>query len=78
MHVLPHLASELHVPQLSFAVLEPTFPSNQYPYVFQTAPTDLFQFTAIAEIVGYFFWTLVMAICADDEVSRNGISALGD
>ncbi|KAH9627098.1 hypothetical protein KSS87_006746 [Heliosperma pusillum] len=77
-HVLSHLANELHVPFLSFTALDPTLSPIQYPYFFQTAPNDLFQMTAIAEIVGYFQWNQVIAIYTDDEQSRNGITALGD
>ncbi|XP_056698873.1 glutamate receptor 3.2-like isoform X2 [Spinacia oleracea] len=77
-HVLSHLANELHVPLLSFTALDPTLSPIQYPYFFQTAPNDLFQMAAIAEIVSYFRWTQVIAIFTDDEQSRNGITALGD
>ncbi|KAL9231790.1 hypothetical protein vseg_006964 [Gypsophila vaccaria] len=77
-HVLSHLANELHVPFLSFTALDPTLSPIQYPYFFQTAPSDLFQMTAIAEMVSYFQWTQVIAIYTDEEQSRNGITALGD
>lgn len=77
-HVLSHLANELHVPLLSFTALDPTLSPIQYPYFFQTAPNDLFQMTAIAEMVSYFRWTQVIAIFTDEEQSRNGITALGD
>ncbi|KAK9667031.1 hypothetical protein RND81_14G227700 [Saponaria officinalis] len=77
-HVLSHLANELHVPFLSFTALDPTLSPIQYPYFFQTAPNDLFQMTAIAEMVSYFQWTQVIAIYTDEEQSRNGITALGD
>ncbi|XP_021753242.1 glutamate receptor 3.2-like [Chenopodium quinoa] len=77
-HVLSHLANELHIPLLSFSALDPTLSPIQYPYFFQTAPSDLFQMSAIAEVVNYFRWTQVTAIFTDDEQSRNGITALGD
>ncbi|KAK9690878.1 hypothetical protein RND81_09G160500 [Saponaria officinalis] len=77
-HVLSHLANELHVPFLSFTALDPTLSPIQYPYFFQTAPNDLFQMTAIAEMISYFQWTQVIAIYTDDEQSRNGITVLGD
>ncbi|KAL9238341.1 hypothetical protein vseg_012774 [Gypsophila vaccaria] len=77
-HVLSHLANELHVPFLSFTALDPTLSPIQYPYFFQTAPSDLFQMTAIAEMISYFQWTQVIAIYTDDEQSRNGITTLGD
>ncbi|XP_057525856.1 glutamate receptor 3.2-like isoform X2 [Amaranthus tricolor] len=77
-HVLSHLANELHIPLLSFTALDPTLSPIQYPYFFQTAPNDLFQMAAIAEIVSYYRWTQVVAIFTDEESSRNGITALGD
>uniref|UniRef100_A0A7C9ES37 Receptor ligand binding region domain-containing protein n=1 Tax=Opuntia streptacantha TaxID=393608 RepID=A0A7C9ES37_OPUST len=76
--VLSHLANELHVPLLSFTALDPTLSPIQYPYFFQTAPNDLFQMTAIAEMVSYYGWAQVIAIYTDEEQSRNGITALGD
>ncbi|KAH9608978.1 hypothetical protein KSS87_020931 [Heliosperma pusillum] len=77
-HVLSHLATELHVPFLSFTALDPTLSPIQYPYFFQTAPSDQFQMTAIAEMISYFQWSQVIAIYTDEEQSRNGITALGD
>lgn len=77
-HVLSHLANELHVPFLSFTALDPTLSSLQYPYFIQTAPNDLFQMTAIAEIVSYFSWGEVTVVFSDDDQSRNGVTALAD
>ncbi|XP_028061275.1 glutamate receptor 3.1-like [Camellia sinensis] len=77
-HILSHLANELHVPLLSFTALDPTLSPLQYPYFIQTAPNDLFQMTAIAEMVSYFGYREVTAIFSDDDGSRNGITALGD
>ncbi|EEF41779.1 glutamate receptor 3.2 [Ricinus communis] len=77
-HVLSHLANELHVPLLSFTALDPTLSPLQYPYFVQTAPNDLFQMTAIAEMVSYYGWAEVIAVYSDDDQSRNGVTALGD
>ncbi|KAG8657649.1 hypothetical protein MANES_03G097600v8 [Manihot esculenta] len=77
-HVLSHLANELHVPLLSFTALDPTLSPLQYPYFVQTAPNDLFQMTAIAEMVSYYGWADIIAVYSDDDQSRNGITALGD
>ncbi|XP_057965816.1 glutamate receptor 3.2-like [Malania oleifera] len=77
-HVLSHLANELHVPLLSFTALDPTLSPLQYPYFIQTAPNDLFQMTAIADMVSYFGWREVVAVFSDDDQGRNGIAALGD
>ena len=77
-HVLSHLANELHVPLLSFTALDPALSPLQFPYFIQTAPSDLFQMTAIADMVSYFEWREVIAVYSDDDQSRNGITTLGD
>ena len=77
-HVLSHLANELHVPLLSFTALDPTLSPLQFPYFIQTAPSDLFQMTAIADMVSYFEWREVIAVYSDDDQGRNGITALSD
>ncbi|XP_021275405.1 glutamate receptor 3.2 isoform X3 [Herrania umbratica] len=77
-HVLSHLVNELHVPLLSFTALDPSLSPLQYPFFVQTAPNDLFQMIAIAEMVSYFGWADVIALFSDDDQSRNGIITLGD
>eukprot|EP00258_Populus_trichocarpa_P047990 XP_024464009.1 glutamate receptor 3.2 isoform X2 [Populus trichocarpa] len=77
-HVLSHLANELQVPFLSFTALDPTLSPLQFPYFIQTAPNDLFQMTAIADIVSYYGWSEVTAVFNDDDQNRNGITVLGD
>ncbi|KAL2459910.1 Glutamate receptor 3.2 [Abeliophyllum distichum] len=77
-HVLSHLANKLHVPMLSFTALDPTLSPLQYPYFIQTAPNDLFQMTAIADMVSYFGYREVIAVFSDDEQGRNSVIALGD
>lgn len=77
-HVLSHLANELHVPLLSFTALDATLSPLQFPYFIQTAPSDLFQMTAIAEMVSYFEWREVIAVYSDDDQGRNGITTLSD
>ncbi|KAK4757151.1 hypothetical protein SAY87_007278 [Trapa incisa] len=77
-HVLSHLANQLHVPMLSFTALDPTLSPLQYPYFIQTAPNDLFQMIAIAEIISYYGWGEVVAMYSDDDHSRNGVTTLGD
>ncbi|KAM7479516.1 hypothetical protein LguiA_027729 [Lonicera macranthoides] len=77
-HVLSHLANELHVPFLSFTALDPTLSPLQYPYFIQTAPSDLYQMTAIAEIVSYFGYSEVITVFSDEDQNRNGINTLGD
>lgn len=77
-HVLSPLSNELHIPFLSFTVSDPTLSSLQYPYFVQTAPNDLFQMSAIAEIISYYGWREIVAVFSDDDQSRNGVTALGD
>ncbi|KAK4600461.1 hypothetical protein RGQ29_010205 [Quercus rubra] len=77
-HVLSHLANEFHVPLLSFTALDPTLSPLQFPYFVQTAPNDQFQMTAIADMISYFGWGVVVAVFSDDDQSRNGITALAD
>ncbi|OMO99003.1 Homoserine kinase [Corchorus capsularis] len=42
------------------------------------APSDLFQMTAIADMISYYGWAEVVALYTDDDQSRNGIITLGD
>ncbi|KAK6159691.1 hypothetical protein DH2020_003072 [Rehmannia glutinosa] len=77
-HILSHLANELHVPMLSFTALDPSLASLQYPYFIQTAPNDLFQMTAIADMVSYFGYREVVVVYTDDEHNRGSIIALGE
>uniref|UniRef100_A0A1D1XVY8 Glutamate receptor n=1 Tax=Anthurium amnicola TaxID=1678845 RepID=A0A1D1XVY8_9ARAE len=77
-HVISHVANELHVPLVSFSATDPTLNSLQYPFFVRTTQSDLFQMTAIAEIVDYYNWKQVIAIYTDDDYGRNGIAALGD
>ncbi|KAJ4844308.1 hypothetical protein Tsubulata_016213, partial [Turnera subulata] len=76
--ILSHLANELHVPLLSFTALDPTFSPLQYPYFVQTAPSDLFQMTAIADMMSNYGWREVIAVFNDESQSRNGITVLGE
>ncbi|KAL6011969.1 hypothetical protein ACLOJK_002436 [Asimina triloba] len=77
-HVISHVANELQVPLLSFAATDPSLSSLQYPFFVRTTQSDLFQMSAIAEIVEFYRWKNVIAVFIDDDYGRNGISALGD
>ncbi|KAK4348933.1 hypothetical protein RND71_031688 [Anisodus tanguticus] len=77
-HTISHVANELQVPFLSFAATDPTLSSLQFPYFLRTTQSDLYQMTAIAEIVEYYGWKEVIAIFVDDDYGRNGVSALDD
>ncbi|XP_028776655.1 glutamate receptor 3.6 isoform X2 [Neltuma alba] len=77
-HVISHVANELQVPLLSFSATDPTLSSLQFPFFVRTAPSDIYQMTAIAELVDFYGWREVIAIYADDDHGRNGIGSLGD
>ncbi|KAE8010755.1 hypothetical protein FH972_007092 [Carpinus fangiana] len=77
-HVISHIANELQVPLLSFAATDPTLNALQFPFFVRTTQSDLFQMSAVAEIIGYYEWRDVIAIYIDDDHGRNGIAALGD
>ncbi|XP_058220528.1 glutamate receptor 3.3 [Rhododendron vialii] len=73
-----NLANELQVPFLSFAATDPSLSSLQFPFFVRTTQSDLYQMTAIAEIVDYYSWKEVIAIYIDDDYGRNGVAALED
>lgn len=77
-HVVSFIATELQVPLLSYSATDPTLSSLQFPFFVRTSQNDLYQMTAVAEIVHYYGWREVIAIYGDDDHGRNGIAALGD
>ncbi|KAF7829066.1 glutamate receptor 3.6-like [Senna tora] len=77
-HVISHIANELQVPLLSFSATEPTLSSLEFPFFVRTSHSDLYEMTAIAELVNYYGWREVIAVYTDDDQGRNGIIALGD
>ncbi|XP_022640130.1 glutamate receptor 3.3-like [Vigna radiata var. radiata] len=77
-HVISHVANEMQVPLLSFSATDPTLTSLQFPYFVRTTQSDLYQMTAVADIVDHFQWRDVIAIYIDDDHGRNGVSVLGD
>lgn len=77
-HVISHIASELQTPLLSFTVEDPTLSPLQFPFFVRTTRSDLFQMSAIAEMVDYYGWREVIAIYVDDDHGRNGIAELGN
>ncbi|XP_045786069.1 glutamate receptor 3.6-like isoform X2 [Trifolium pratense] len=77
-HVISHIANELQVPLLSFSATDPTLSSLQFPFFIRTAFNDIFQMTAIADIISHFGWREVIAVYGDDDHGRNGIGGLGD
>lgn len=77
-HIISHVVNELKVPLLSFAATDPTLSSLQFPFFVRTTQSDLYQMTAVAEVVNYYGWKEVIAIFIDDDYGRNGVSALDD
>ncbi|XP_061372827.1 glutamate receptor 3.3 [Gastrolobium bilobum] len=77
-HILSHVADELRVPLLSFAATDPTLSSLQFPFFVRTTQSDLYQMTAVAEIIDYYGWKEVISIYVDDDYGRNGVAALDD
>ncbi|KAL5706074.1 hypothetical protein ACHQM5_024283 [Ranunculus cassubicifolius] len=77
-HLISHVANELQVPLLSFSATDPTLSSLQFPFFVRTTQNDLYQMTAIAEIVDYYGWREVIVIYIDDDYGRNGAIALGE
>lgn len=73
-----NLANELQIPFLSFAATDPSLSSLQFPFFVRTTQNDLYQMTAIAEIVDFYRWKEVIAIYLDDDYGRNGVAALED
>ncbi|CAL0313234.1 unnamed protein product [Lupinus luteus] len=77
-HVISHIANELQVPLLSFSATDPTLSSLQFPFFIRTAFSDIYQMTAIADLVSFYEWREVIAVYGDDDHGRNGMGALGD
>ncbi|OMO50006.1 Ionotropic glutamate receptor [Corchorus capsularis] len=77
-HVISHIVNVLRVPLLSFSSTDPTLSPIQFPFFIRTSQNDLYQMTAIAEIIHHYEWREAIAIYADDDHGRNGIAALGD
>lgn len=77
-HISSQVATEFQVPLVSFAATDPTLSALQFPFFVRTAQSDLFQMSAVAEIVEYYGWKEVIAIYIDDDYGWNGIATLGD
>ncbi|KAI4354180.1 hypothetical protein L6164_003072 [Bauhinia variegata] len=77
-HTISQVANELQVPLLSFSATDPTLSSLEFPYFVRTTQSDLFQMSAISDIVDYYEWRDVIAIYVEDDYGRNGVSVLVD
>ncbi|GLT46036.1 hypothetical protein SLA2020_198260 [Shorea laevis] len=49
-----------------------------FPFFVRTTQSDLYQMTAVSEIVDHYGWKDVIAIFVDDDYGRNGVSTLND
>ncbi|KAK7860643.1 glutamate receptor 3.3 [Quercus suber] len=74
-HIISNVANELKVPLLSFGATDPTLSSLQFPFFVRTTQSDLYEMTAVADIVDYYGWKAVIAIFIDDDYGRNGMLA---
>ncbi|CAL5416268.1 unnamed protein product [Camellia sinensis] len=52
--------------------------TNAFQVPLLTTQSDLYQMTAIAEIIEYYDWKQVVAIFIDDDYGRNGVAELDD
>ncbi|KAK9740178.1 hypothetical protein RND81_03G017100 [Saponaria officinalis] len=77
-HMVGIIASELQIPLLSFAATDPTLTPLEFPYFVRTTNSDVYQMSAISNIVEYHGWRQVIAIYNDDDHGRNGVAALDD
>ncbi|GLJ46345.1 hypothetical protein SUGI_0976910 [Cryptomeria japonica] len=77
-HIVSHIASELHVPTLSFGATDPTLSSYQYPYFFRMTHSDLHGMMAVAAVIGLYGWKDIVVAYTDDDYGRNGVAALSD
>jgi ionotropic glutamate receptor len=72
------MGAATQVPLLSFAVTDPTFSEQEYPYFLRIAHSDAVQMRAIGSLVAMYGWREVVAIHVDDDCGRSGAAALGD
>ncbi|KAF5943201.1 hypothetical protein HYC85_020843 [Camellia sinensis] len=77
-HLVSHVTNAFQVPLLSFAATDPYLSPIQFPFFVRTTQSDLYQMTAIAEIIEYYDWKQVVAIFIDDDYGRNGVAELDD
>ncbi|OWM78564.1 glutamate receptor 3.7 [Punica granatum] len=77
-HMISSIATNLHIPLISFAATDPTLSALQFPFFVRTAQSDSHQMAALADLIDFYEWKEIIAIYVDDDYGRNGISALGD
>lgn len=65
------LANKSQVPTITLSATSPLLTNINSPYFVRTTLNDLSQVRAIAEIVKYFEWRSVIAICVDNEFGER-------
>ncbi|XP_010267707.1 PREDICTED: glutamate receptor 3.7-like isoform X2 [Nelumbo nucifera] len=75
-HMISFIANGLQVPLISYASTDPSLSALQFPFFVRSTQSDAYQMTAMADLIGYYGWREVIAIFADDEYGRSGISSL--
>ncbi|XP_020593976.1 glutamate receptor 3.7-like isoform X2 [Phalaenopsis equestris] len=77
-HMLSYISNGFRIPLVSFAATDPSLSSLQYPYFIRMTQSDSYQMAAMADLIEYHRWKLVIAVFVDDDYGRNGIYALDD
>ncbi|KAJ4891470.1 Glutamate receptor 3.7 [Raphanus sativus] len=77
-HTLSDIAKGLQFPLVSFAATDPTLSALQFPFFLRTTPNDAHQMSALVDLISFHGWKEVISVYSDDELGRNGVSALDD
>ncbi|KAG2308841.1 hypothetical protein Bca52824_028589 [Brassica carinata] len=77
-HTLSDIAKGLQFPLVSFAATDPTLSALQFPFFLRTTPDDSHQMSALVDLIDFHGWKEVISVYSDDELGRNGVSALDD
>ncbi|KAL1220434.1 Glutamate receptor 3.7 [Cardamine amara subsp. amara] len=77
-HTMSDIAKGLHFPLVSFAATDPTLSALQFPFFLRTTPDDAHQMSALVDLIYFHGWKEVISVYSDDELGRNGVSALDD
>lgn len=77
-HMLSQIANGFHVPLISYAATDPTLSALQFPYFIRATHSDLYQMTAMADLIEFYEWKEVIVFFLDNDYGRNAISVLVD
>ncbi|CAN8247697.1 unnamed protein product [Cochlearia groenlandica] len=77
-HTLSDIAKGLEFPLVSFAATDATLSALQFPFFIRTTPNDAHQMSALVDLINFHGWKEVISVYSDDELGRNGVSALDD